>query len=332
MIAITGGGTGGHLKIAKVIKNELNKKGIKPIYIGSTSGQDRIWFENDKGFKKTYFLNSSGVVNKKGIKKIDSLFNILKLSIEAQKILKKHNIKKIFSVGGFSAAPASFAAILSKKELFIHEQNAHIGSLNKLLKPFSKRFFNTFLYNDPYPVEDIFFETARIRKEIKTVIFLGGSQGATFINNLALKLAPKLDKKGIKIIHQCGKKDFKKVKDFYKKNNIKADFFDFDENLALKISQADLAISRAGASTLFELTANNLPAIYIPYPYAAGDHQYYNAKFLKEKNASFLFRQNEINQHIIMDILKMNLKEYSKNLAKINKKDAGNYIIKEMGI
>ena len=89
MIAITGGGTGGHLKIAKVIKEELNKRDIKPIYIGSTTGQDKTWFELDKGFSKKYFLNSSGVVNKKGVNKLKSLGNIVQLSFEAKKILKE---------------------------------------------------------------------------------------------------------------------------------------------------------------------------------------------------------------------------------------------------
>ena len=330
MIAITGGGTGGHLKIAKVIKNELNKRGIYPIYIGSTTGQDKKWFEKDIGFSEKYFLDSSGVVNKKGMQKIKSLNNILKLSLKAQKILKKHNIKKVFSVGGFSAAPASFASIITNTPLYIHEQNAHIGTLNKILKPFSKKFFNTFFYNDPYPVEDIFFENARIREKIKTIIFLGGSQGASFINELALSLAPILNKKDIKIIHQTGYKDYEKVKNFYLKNNIKADFFEFESNIIQKIKKADLAISRAGASTLFELTANNLPAIYIPYPYAAGDHQYYNAKFLSNKNASFVYRQSEIKKELILNILNKNLKEYSQNLAKINKKNGAQYIVDEI--
>ncbi len=332
MIAITGGGTGGHLKVAKAIKDELNKKGIKPIYIGSTSGQDKEWFENDEGFSKKYFLQSSGVVNKKGINKINSLINILKLSLQAKKILKENNIKKVFSVGGFSAAPASFASIITLKELYIHEQNEKTGSLNKLLKPFSKKFFNTFLNNDPYPVEDIFFEKARIRKDIKTVIFLGGSQGASAINNLAMDLAFKLNEKNIKIIHQTGKRDYQKVKQFYEKNKINADFFDFDKNLIQKISMADLAISRSGASTLFELAANNLPAIYIPYPYAANNHQYFNAKFLADENASFVFRENEIDKNKIFDILNLNLEEYSKNLKKLSVKNGAGYIVKKMGI
>jgi len=332
MIVITGGGTGGHLKIAKVIKDELNKKGIYPVYIGSTSGQDKEWFSKDKGFSEKYFLDSSGVVNKRGFNKIISLSNIIKLSFEAKKILKKHNIKKVFSVGGFSAAPASFAAIFSNKELFIHEQNAHIGSLNKLLKPFSKKFFNTFFYNDPYPVDEIFIKNARIRKEIKTIIFLGGSQGASFINSLAMDIAKDLQKRGIKIIHQTGKRDYEKVKNFYKKENIEADYFDFSLNLAQKLKNADLAISRAGASTLFELAANNLPAVFIPYPYATGDHQYYNAKFLEEKNASFVIRQNEVNKEKILKYLDSDIEVLSKNLSKINTKNGAKFIIKEMGL
>ena len=329
MIAITGGGTGGHLKIAKVIMQEFNKKGIKPVYIGSTQGADRAWFESEEGFEKKYFLNSGGVVNQKGLHKIKSLTNIAKLSLEAKKILKKHNIKAVFSVGGYSAAPASFAAVLTDTPLFIHEQNAHIGTLNRLLKPFSKRFFNTFLYGDPYPVESVFFETARTREKLKTVIFLGGSQGALQINDLAIKTAKELQKRDINIIHQTGKKDYERIRKFYEKENIKADVFDFHPNLVEKIQQADFAISRAGASTLFELAANRLPALFIPYPYAAGDHQYYNAKFLADKNAAFVKRK--IDEKEFFEIIQnLNLKEISESLAIINKKNGAQYIVREV--
>ncbi len=330
-IAITGGGTGGHLKIAKVIKDEFAKRNINLIYIGSTGGADFEWFSKDNAFNYRYFLPSSGVVNKKGLGKIFSLFHIFKLSLKAKKILKKHNINAVFSVGGYSAAPASFGAVLNFTPLFIHEQNAHIGTLNKALKPFSKRFFNTFLYNDPYPVENVFFDSARIRKELKTIIFLGGSQGALAINDLAIKLVPKLKEKNINIIHQTGKKDFERIKNFYKENNINADVFDFDPDLVQKISKADFAISRAGASTLFELAANQIPALFIPYPYAAGDHQYYNAKFLEDKNAGFVIRQDEIDVKKIENfIFNADLEKISRNLAKINQKEGAKLIVDEI--
>ena len=81
---------------------------------------------------------------------------------------------------------------------------------------------------------------------------------------------------------------------------------------------------------MFELAANQLPAIYIPYPFAAGDHQYHNAKFLKDKKASFLFRQEEISISKILEIIKLDLEEYSKNLAKINSKNGAKIIVDEI--
>ena len=325
MIAITGGGTGGHLVIAKAIKEELNKRGIKPIFIGSTYGQDRKWFENDNGWQEVYFLDTSGVVNKKGLNKIFSLSNIIKHSFKVNKIFQKHNIKKVFSVGGYSAAPASFGAVLFQKELFIHEQNAYMGKLNKLLKPFAKRVFSTFFYNDPYPIREEFFTKARQRNEIKTIIFLGGSQGAKAINNFAFEVA-KLKK--YKIIHQTGKLDYQRCKEFYTKNNLDVEYFEFDKNLVDKISQADFAISRAGASTLFELVSNQLPALFIPYPYAAANHQYYNAKWLVDKKLGFLSLEKDLDINILNKIT--NIEEISKNLANINSKNGSKIIVDGM--
>ena len=320
MICITGGGTGGHLSIADALKKELNKRGIKPIYIGSTNGQDKDWFLNDQGFEKTYFLNSSGVVNKKGIKKLLVLKDILKSASTCKKIFKQHNIKALFCVGGYSAAPASFASILTKTPLYIHEQNAVIGKLNKLLKPFSKEFFSSYQKDSKvkeYPVKDIFFDTRRVRKELKTIIFLGGSLGANAINNLALKSAKTLTDMDIKIIHQTGKRDFATCKEFYEKNNLHVDCFAFHSNLAEKIQKADFAVSRAGASTLWELSTNALPALFIPYPYAAANHQYFNAKVLSDKNLALLKKQEELNKEEFIKIVKeIELETISTNLSK----------------
>ncbi len=292
MIAITGGGTGGHLAIAKAICEEYNQRGIRPVYIGSNNGQDKAWFEGYPGFSKTYFLPSSGVVNKKGLNKIFSLANIIKQSFTCKKIFAKLEVKKVFSVGGYSAAPASFATLLSKTPLFIHEQNAVLGRLNKLLKPYAKEVFGSYenaTFKTSYPVANRFFEVSRQRENVKTILFLGGSQGANFINNLAKELAKELNNKNIHIIHQCGKNELKSLRDFYSSLNINVDLFDFDKNLHVKMQKADFAISRAGASSLWELVAVNLPTLFIPFPYAAANHQYFNAKALKNKNLAYLY-------------------------------------------
>jgi UDP-N-acetylglucosamine--N-acetylmuramyl-(pentapeptide) pyrophosphoryl-undecaprenol N-acetylglucosamine transferase len=325
MIAITGGGTGGHLVIAKAIKEELNKREIKPIFIGSSYGQDKAWFENDDGWQEKYFFDTSGVVNKKGIKKVLSLSNILKYSFKTREIFKKHNINRVFSVGGYSAAPASFGAVFFKRALFIHEQNAYMGKLNRVLSPFAKRVFNTFLYNDPYPVRNEFFDKARVRKEIKTIIFLGGSQGAKAINDFAMQVAKT---KKYKIIHQTGKKDYERCAKFYKENNLEVDCFDFSLNLVDKITKADFAVSRAGASTLFELSANQIPTLFVPYPYAAANHQYYNAKFLADKNLAFLRFQNELNLDVFNEI--EDIESISHKLKEINSINGVKVIVDEV--
>ncbi len=306
MIVITGGGTGGHLSIVKSLKEELNKRGIKPVFIGSQNGQDKSWFENDTGFEEKYFFNTTGVVNKNKIGKIFSLFKIFSYSLKCFFIFKKHHIKKIISVGGYSAAAASFGAVLFKKELYIHEQNARKGALNIKLSHYAVATFSSYLSDSPvkdYPVNNRFFELARERSSLETIIFLGGSQGASFINSLAMQIAPKLLQKNISIIHQCGKAQYKQIKEYYKKNNLQVDLYDFTNDMPSLLNKADLSISRSGASTLWELCASRLPSIFIPFPYAASDHQYFNAKFLEEKELAFILRESEATSQKILTII-----------------------------
>jgi len=321
MVAITGGGTGGHLAIANALKEELNKRGLKPIYIGSTNGQDKSWFENDKSFEKTYFLNSKGVVNRRGLKKLLVLKDIIKSAFTCRDIFKTHKVKAVFCVGGYSAAPASFASLLTKTPLYIHEQNAVIGTLNRLLKPFAKEFFSSYDENSKvkeYPVSDKFFSSRRVRKDLKTIIFLGGSQGASFINSLAMKIAPKLLGNGLHIIHQTGKNEYSTCKEFYEKNSLHVECFDFSTNILKSLEKADFAVSRAGASTLWELSANGLPTLFIPFPHAAKNHQFYNAKVLLEKDAALLKTQDELNEKVLLEILNdIKPKEISEKLLTI---------------
>ena len=331
-IIITGGGTGGHLSVAKSFAIYLNSINIQPIYIGSNYGQDRDWFEDNAIFKKTYFMDTRGVVNQKSLGKIISLYKISIAVIKSILIIKKHNITKVISVGGYSSASASIAAIITQKELYIHEQNAISGTLNSLLKRFAKRFFSSYIkpYDD-YPIQETFFLHARLRKTIKTIIFLGGSQGAKAINDLAIKIAPTLTNLKIDIIHQTGKNDFNRVKESYKRLNIKAELFDFSDQLIQKLHSADLAICRSGASTIWELCAINLPAIYIPYPYAASNHQFYNAKFLDDKNASLVISQENLDhKKIIQTIKNIDILSMSQILATLISKDGTKKIIQEI--
>ena len=299
-VIVTGGGTGGHLKVADAFIEEFHNRGMSVIFIGSSNGQDKAWFEHDLRLKKAVFLDTKGVVNKNFFGKILSLLNIFSKTLQCLSLYSQYNIKTVISVGGFSAAAATFASILKFGcKLYIHEQNSKMGKLNEITSKFATEIFSSFDENSlvkDYPVSKEFFNTARVRDKIRTVAFFGGSQGAICINDFALKVAPKLNQMGIKIIHQTGKNDFERVNAEYKKLNINADVFDFSRDIPNKMSSADFAVSRAGASTLWELCANSLPTFFIPYKFAAGDHQYYNAKALFDKGLCFLKREEELNE------------------------------------
>ena len=326
-IVMTGGGTGGHLAIIKAVKEQLKNEEL--IYIGSTKGQDKQWFENDDDFKEKYFFDTRGVVNQRGLGKLKSLWMMFQAMREARKLLKKHQAKVVFSVGGFSSAATSFAAKSMGIPLVIHEQNAAMGSLNKLMKPYSKAFISSYLEESPikaYPIKEVFFENAHVRGDVKTVIFLGGSQGAKAINELALSTAVELKNRGIDIIHQAGVNNIDEVEKAYKDLGIEAEVFGFTTKLADYMNEADFAIARAGASTLWELSATALPTLFIPYPYAASDHQFYNAQFLVEKELAWLMRENAIEVDKVLAMLDENMEIKSKGLMEIVEKD-GSYKI-----
>lgn len=329
MVLITGGGSGGHLAIAKAVLQKCHEKNIKCIYVGSDNYHDKLWFENEKMFEEKYFLKATGYVDKKGFKKILVLIMLIKTIFLSIKIIKKHNVKKVFSVGGYSSVSAGIAGVLCFKPLYIHEQNSVFGLANKILSKFAKRTFCSFVEPyDPYPVQEKFFDN-KTRNHFKKIMFIGGSNGANFINELALNIAHTLRQNDIEIIHQCGDKDFIKCKEWYEQNDIKAEVFAFSNEIDKYLKETDLCIARAGASTMFECIASNVPCIFIPYIYAYKNHQYYNAKFLSDKNLAYLVEQKNAN---IDDILKMifsiNIKEISLRLSHIEKINGAENIAK----
>ncbi|WP_267524839.1 UDP-N-acetylglucosamine--N-acetylmuramyl-(pentapeptide) pyrophosphoryl-undecaprenol N-acetylglucosamine transferase [Campylobacter sp. MG1] len=314
MILITGGGTGGHLAVAKAVANNLDDF----VYIGSTKGQDSLWFSGEK----CYFLKSSGFVNQGIFGKIKVLFSLLVLVYECLKIFKKHKISCVFSVGGYSSVPASLAAIISFKKLIIHEQNSKIGLANKILKPFAYKFFSAYEKElCPYPIQNIYKQLKRKRTEIKTVLILGGSQGARFLNDFALELYPELLKLNINLIHQCGAKEYDKYEKEYSKFDKKPILIGFSKEIYKYMREADFCISRAGASASFELVNIALPTLFVPYKYAYKNHQYYNALYLVDKKLAFLCEEKDINVDKVLNLIMNDALKYSSNLFDLDYDD-----------
>lgn len=316
--------------IAQALAEAAVNEGYEVIFIGSKSGQDRKYFQEHSDFSHVYFLDTTGVVNQKGFAKVKALYKVFKAFFVSRRLLKKHNIDATYSVGGFSAAPASFASISRFIPLFIHEQNAVVGRLNSILRPFAKRFISAYEKDSKikgYPVRDEFFENARVRKDLKNIIFLGGSNGAKAINDLALSLAKELKDRGVNIIHQTGAMDFERVKKEYEDLHVDVELYAFTKELPSLMTKADLAVSRAGASTLWELCANALPAFFIPYPYAAGDHQFYNARFIVENDLGWCERENEDLKSRLSSILNEKLEDKSLALLEYDNKDVAKKMI-----
>jgi len=329
-IVVTGGGTGGHLSVARSFIDEFYTRGYNVIFIGSLKGQDKQWFENYPKLYKSYFLDTKGVVNQKFTGKFISMFMILKAVLKSRKIINDNNVSKVVSVGGFSAAAASFAAIITKTDFYIHEQNSVVGRLNKLTSKYAKEVFSSYLETSKvkdYPISEKFFKYSRVRKEVETIIFLGGSQGARAINDFALKVAPKLKEMGIKIIHQTGKNDFETIKKQYKEMGVDVDVFDFSNELLEKMNEADFSVSRAGASTLWELVALGIPTFFIPYPYAAANHQYHNAKYLLENDLCFLQSEDDLDENYFFSCLDANIEKKSQILLNTIQKNAVKNIV-----
>jgi UDP-N-acetylglucosamine--N-acetylmuramyl-(pentapeptide) pyrophosphoryl-undecaprenol N-acetylglucosamine transferase len=306
MIVLTGGGTGGHLSIIKNLKIELVNRGYRVIYIGSTRGQDKFWFQDDNDFDKVYFLSSRGFSSNL-INKFLAMINLVSSMVKVLFIFRKHKATKVISVGGFSSAPSALVAILFRYDLYIHEQNSVIGRLNKITKPFAKKFFCSFpqegIKTIGYPILDEFFRYAREKEQLKTILFLGGSNGAVFINDIALLVAKFLQQNNIDIIHQCGKKDFDRVQQEYKRLGVKADVFAFSNKIYEKMQKADFAVSRSGASTVWELIASKLPTLFIPYRYAIFNHQFLNAQFLVYKKLGFCIQEKDFMEKEFLNII-----------------------------
>jgi len=313
---MTGGGTGGHLSIIQAVKSKLFGE-ARLVYVGSTTGLDQKWFDNDPEFYRRYFLETRESSSKNILSKIGSIYLLLHAMYECVKIIKELKPKVIFSVGGYSAAPMAYAAKRMKIPLVIHEQNAYIERFHKSLRSYASYFISSYIEDSPihaYPIKTEFFQKQRIRNDVKCILFLAGSKGEQTINDTALSLAKDLHKRGIKIIHQTGEQYLEEVKKEYQALGVEAKIFGYSKRVSSYMNEADLAIARSGASTLWELSANGLPTIFIPYSKAIEDHQYYNAKFLQEQELAWIMREDEIDRDKILSITTKDLNIMSTKL------------------
>ena len=309
-LLIAGGGTGGHLFPGVAIAEELRARApdaaIK--FVGTRRGiEARVLPELGWDLD---FIEVSGLKTVGAAGAIKGLFRLPRALWQARRIVKAFAPDAVIGVGGYASGPVVLAAKLRGIPTAICEQNSIPGLTNKILGRLARTVFLSF------DESRRFFKPAKIvmsgnpvRRELVQkllaaapavdgavhVLVVGGSQGAVAVNELASQALASLAKEApLQITHQTGEKDLDATSARYRDAGVAAECSAFIKDMAAAYQRAGLIIGRAGATTVAELAIAGKPAIFIPYPFAADNHQELNAREMADKGAALMFRQSEL--------------------------------------
>ncbi len=301
-VLVIAGGTGGHIFPGLAVANALKKRGDQVSWLGSKIGMEHDLVADQFDF---YSVNAFQLRGKGLQAQLLMPWRLLHAVLQAILILKKIKPDVVISFGGFVAGPGSIAAKILGIPLIIHEQNARAGLTNRWLAKIATHILAAFpdafekatvvgnpireaLLNLPKPLE-------KPQHDKLHILVLGGSRGAQALNQAMLNWLPQFDRlNDIEVRHQTGKQHYDDVQAAYAQKNLPIKTEPFIDDMAEAFAWADLLICRAGASTVTEAAAAGLPALFVPLPTAADNHQYFNAKYLVDQNAARIIAQKEL--------------------------------------
>ncbi|KRQ86585.1 UDP-N-acetylglucosamine--N-acetylmuramyl-(pentapeptide) pyrophosphoryl-undecaprenol N-acetylglucosamine transferase [Caloramator mitchellensis] len=350
-IIISGGGTGGHIypgiAIAKKIQ-EYNPE-AKIIFVGSENGLEKKLVPHE-GFE-IRFISVEGLNKKISLKTFSALKNVFKGFVQSIDIVKDFKPDIVIGTGGYVCGPIVLAASLRGIPTIIHEQNAFPGMTNKLLAHFVNKIAITFKETEKYfPKNKVVFTGNPIRESIiikkekadksywglsvdkPMLLVVGGSRGATRINDTIVEIIPKLIQNDIQLLFVTGEKEYDKIIKRIEKMDIQSDrrivIKPYLFNIDMALNSADLIISRAGATIISEITALGIPSILIPSPNVANNHQEYNALALEQNGAAIVIKESQLETNVFADqvinliLNKEKLSKMSSNAKKLAVLDA----------
>lgn len=311
-IVVAGGGTGGHLfpgiAIAEAFQRRFPKTVCRFVSVGTRIEREAL---AHAGFA-IETIRSRGLKGKGLWGQFKGLMEIPFGLGQSIRILKSFMPDVVIGVGGYAAGPVCLAAWLLRIPLALQEQNSQLGLTNKMLLPLADRLYISFpssLQDHPRvrltgnPVRSGFLQTKRpnLRHDTPfTVLVCGGSQGARAINTAVMD-AMNIIGGRIRLIHQTGILDEERVKAHYSDRRLPVEVFAFIRDMATAYAESDLVVCRAGASTIAEITVSGKPAILIPFPHAAGDHQRMNALTLVEAGAAECILESELTGEVLAE-------------------------------
>lgn len=362
-IVLTGGGTGGHvypaLSVAEQLKENSDVEAI--LYIGAKGHiEERLATERNLDFVG---LSVGGMPRKFSPQMLTWPFQMLSAILRAKGLLSKFKPTAVLGTGGYASAPPLAAARLLNVPYAVHEPDAHPGLVNRVFGNNAKivslgmegalaQFHpkNGKVIVNGNPISKSFskpMEKAEacalfgLNPQYRTLLITGGSQGAQAINETVLQSLPHLLalEPPLQIIHQVGEKNFAEFKnrlDAGTLSNPRYQLRAYIDDLSTAYAASDFTVCRAGAMTISELAVTGTPAIFIPYPFAAQDHQTFNANFVQEKSAAIVIHQSDLTADSFITAVRSALEKENMlvsmraNMAKLGKPNAAADLAQEL--
>jgi UDP-N-acetylglucosamine--N-acetylmuramyl-(pentapeptide) pyrophosphoryl-undecaprenol N-acetylglucosamine transferase len=319
-VLIAGGGTGGHLFPGIAVAQELKQRlGAEVSFVGSSYGIEsravpRAGFPVD-------LLPIRGLLGEGAAGMLRAFWRLPLSTVAAWRVLARRRPELVIGVGGYASFPAVVAALVRRIPVVLLEQNAKPGLTTRLLARFARcvcvsmpqarealRGARVVVTGNPIrgfgaSVERSTaagaFELAAARRDLGTsspgfrLLVFGGSAGAHRLNQIVPEAARRVGRK-LAIVHQTGAADRAAVENAYRVAGLEAEVHEFIDDMPREYARADLVVCRAGATTLAELTALGVPAILVPYPFAAADHQRWNAAALVDAGAAWMILDRDL--------------------------------------
>jgi UDP-N-acetylglucosamine--N-acetylmuramyl-(pentapeptide) pyrophosphoryl-undecaprenol N-acetylglucosamine transferase len=304
-VILAGGGTGGHVIPALAIAQQLKKAyAAELLFIGTPRGMENRLVPA-AGFELR-LVQVGALKNVSLTTRLRTAWDLPVAVLKSWSMLKEFRPDVVIGVGGYASGPAMAAAILRGVPTIAFEPNVVPGFANRLVASrvsmaavqFEQtgRFFRKFEVTG-VPVRPAFFEIPPKRPDASpTLLVFGGSQGAHAINQATIAALPALRQKipGLRIIHQTGERDFTEAQSAYQAAGFNAEVSAFITDMPGVFAQADLLVCRSGASTVGEVAAAGKPAIFVPFPRAADDHQKVNAQALVTAGAAAMLEEADL--------------------------------------
>ncbi|MDR3038556.1 MAG: undecaprenyldiphospho-muramoylpentapeptide beta-N-acetylglucosaminyltransferase [Candidatus Adiutrix sp.] len=317
---LAAGGTGGHLAPALALARALKKARPEAdcLFVGSGRPVEAKMLDSS-GFRRIV-LRSSGWKGQGPLGRLKALGRALVAFWEALGLIRAYRPRICFGAGGYVTVPVGLAARILGVPLVVHEQNSRAGLSNRLLGRLADRVMLGFGEAAvAFPAAKTVVTGNPVRPEIAalglggrsfgppplTVLVTGGSQGARGLNLAAAPALAALGRGGpaVKIVHQAGAPDLEAVRAVYRQAGLAVEVEDFYQDMAALYRRVDLVVSRAGAITVTELAAAGLPAVLVPLPTAADDHQTVNARLLEAAGAAVVLPQSGLTPEALAEVL-----------------------------